>query len=53
MPGWHPGEGFIFMFANLPPYLPKVAINTLLCLPEKYLKERFVRVLRGLTRQYS
>lgn len=53
MLGWHPREDFIFMFANLPPYLPKVAINTLLCLPEKYLKEQFVRVLYGLTWQYS
>lgn len=53
MLGWHPREDFIFMFANLPPYLPKVAINTLLCLPEKYLKEQFVRVLYGLAWQYS
>lgn len=53
MLGWPPREDFIFMFANLPPYLPKVAINTLLCLPEKYLKEQFVRVLYGLTWQYS
>lgn len=53
MLGWRPREDFIFMFANLPPYLPKVAINTLLCLPEKYLKKQFVRVLYGLTWQYS
>lgn len=53
MLGWHPREDFIFMFANLPPYLPKVVINTLLCLPEKYLKEQFVQVLYGLTWQYS
>lgn len=52
-PGWHPWDDLIFMFANLPLYLPVVAINTLLCLPEKCLKKQFVRLLYGLTWQYS
>lgn len=34
MARWYPGEDLIFMFANLPLYLPVVTINTLLCLPE-------------------
>ncbi len=50
---WHPGEDLIFMFANLPLYLPVVTINTLLCLPEKCLKKQFVQVLYGLAWQYS
>lgn len=49
----HPGEDFIFMFANLPLHLPVVTINTLLCVPEKCLKKHFVRVLYGLAWQYS
>lgn len=44
---WHPGESLIFMFANLPLYLPVVTINTVLCLPEKCLKKHFVQVLYG------
>lgn len=53
MARWHPGDDLIFMFANLPLYLPVVAINTLLCLPEKRLKKQFVQVLYGLAWQYS
>lgn len=50
---WYPREDLIFMFANLPLYLPAVTINTLLCLPEKCLKKQFVQVLYGLAWQYS
>lgn len=53
MARWHPGENLVFMFANLPLYLPVVTINTLLCLPEKYLKKQFVQILYGLAWQYS
>ena len=50
---WHPGEDLIFMFANLPLYMPVVTINTLLCFPEKCLKKHFVQVLYRLAWQYS